>query len=244
MGAGERRVALVIGNAAYRHAPRLSNPLNDAHDVAGALRELGFQTVVATDLNRAGMNGALEQFSRIAAGADVAVVYYSGHGMQWGNRNYLLPVDARLTEAFDVNRFRLLPLDDVLEVMAPVARVRLLLLDACRNNPMEEELKLRIASRPGTIRDAVLTRGLVRSPLSHGWIIAYATQANMVALDGTARNSAFTTAFLNNVSAVDLDIKLMLFKVQDEVDRLTDRKQLPELSISHVGEYKLRPGRK
>lgn len=238
---GEKRVALVIGNAGYRHAPRLTNPLNDANDVAGALQELGFETVVATDLDRSGMNDALARFSRIVSGADVALVYYSGHGMQWGNRNYLLPVEARLVDPDDVNRFRLLPLDDVLEVMAPVKRVRLVLLDACRNNPMEEALKLKMASRPGGSRAVDLTRGLVRAQASRGWIIAYSTQANAVALDGTTRNSPFTTAFLNNVKTVDLDVTSMLRRVQEEVDRLTDQKQVPELSISLIGEYKLRP---
>src|SRR5271154_4520681 len=97
----DKRVALVIGNGAYQNVPVLMNPKNDAQDVGKALRDLGFFTIVATDLDRAGMNDALDRFSRTVGGADIALVYYSGHGMQFAGKNFLLPVEARLESAED-----------------------------------------------------------------------------------------------------------------------------------------------
>ena len=236
----EKRVALIIGNSAYQNAPALINPKNDAQDVGKSLRELGFTTIVATDLNRAGMDDALDRFSRSVGGAEIALVYYSGHGMQFAGKNYLLPVDARLVNADDVNRFRLVPVDDVVDVLQGAPGARIIILDACRNNPVEDDLKRRLASVPGVNRDAFMTRGLSRVT-ANGLIVAYATQANDVASDGVARNSPFAQALLHNLGSPDLDLRQMLFNVQDEVDRLTDGKQRPELSISLVGQYKMNP---
>jgi len=236
----EKRVALLIGNSAYQNVPALVNPKNDAQDVGKVLRDLGFFTIVATDLDRAGMNDALDRFSRTVGGAEIALVYYSGHGMQFAGKNYLLPVEARLDSADDVNRFHLMPLDDVFDVLQGAAGARIVILDACRNNPVEDDIKRRLASIPGANRDAFLTRGLSRVT-ANGLIVAYATQANDVASDGTGRNSPFAAALLHNLATPNLDLRQMLFNVQDEVDRLTGGKQRPELSISLVGQYKLKP---
>jgi hypothetical protein len=236
----DKRVALVIGNSAYKNAPVLLNPKNDAEDIAKSLRDLDFFTIVATDLDRAGMNDALDRFSRAVRGADIALVYYSGHGMQFGGKNYLLPVEAQLESADDVNRFRLMPLDDVFDVLQSARGARIVMLDACRNNPVEVDIKRRLASTSGANRDAYLTRGLSRVT-ANGLIVAYATQADDVAADGTGRNSPFAAALLRNMGSPGLDVRQMFFNVQDEVDRLTAGKQRPELSISLVGQYKLRP---
>ena len=236
----EKRVALVIGNSAYQHTPALINPKNDAQDIGKSLRDLGFSTIVATDLDRAGMDEVLDRFSRTVGGAEIALVYYSGHGMQFAGKNFLLPVDARLENVDDVNRFRLIPLEDVFDVLQGAPGARVVILDACRNNPVEDDLKRRVASMPGANRDALLTRGLSRV-VTNGLIVAYATQANDVASDGAARHSPFAEALLDNLGAPDVDLRQMLFNVQDEVDRLTSGKQRPELSISLVGQYKLKP---
>jgi hypothetical protein len=236
----DKRVALVIGNSAYRNAPALVNPKNDAEDIGQSLRDLGFSTIVATDLDRAGMNDALDRFSRTVSGAEIALVYYSGHGMQFSGKNFLLPVEARLENVEDVNRFRLMPVEDVFDVLQGAPGARIVILDACRNNPVEDDLKRRLASIPGANRDAFLTRGFSRVA-ANGLIVAYATQANDVASDGTGRNSPFAAALLHHVGTPDLDLRQMLFNVQDEVDRLTGGKQRPELSISLVGQYKLKP---
>ena len=239
-GAG-KRVALVIGNSAYRGIPLLINPKNDAADVGKALEDLGFTTIIATELDRSGMNDALDRFSRVVAGAEIALVYYSGHGMQFAGKNYLLPIDTQLVAPEDVNRFRLMPLDDVLDVLQTGQGARVVILDACRNNPVEDDLKRRVASLPNANRNVAQSRGLERMAAPNGLIIAYGTQANSVASDGTARNSPFTEAFLRNVAAPDVDLRQMFFRVQDEVVRQTQGRQLPELQISLVGEFKLNP---
>jgi uncharacterized caspase-like protein len=240
MAHAEKRVALVIGNSAYKNAPVLMNPKNDAQDIGKSLRDLGFFTIVATDLDRNGMNDVLDRFSRAVGGAEIALVYYSGHGMQFAGKNYLLPVEARLENADDVNRFRLMPVDDVFDVLQGAQGARIVILDACRNNPVEDDIKRRMASIPGASRDAYLTRGLSRVS-ANGLIVAYATQANDVASDGAGRNSPFASALLRNLDKPGLDVRQMFFNVQDEVDRVTAGKQRPELSISLVGQYKLRP---
>jgi hypothetical protein len=235
----DKRVALVIGNGAYQHTPALINPKNDAEAIDKKLRELGFATILATDLDRTGMNDALDRFSRTVGGADIALVYYSGHGMQFAGTNYLLPVDVRLENAEDVNRFRLMPLYDLFDVLQHAPGARIVILDACRNNPVEDDLKRRVASIRGGNRDAFMTRGLSRVE-ANGLIVAYATQANDVAADGTGNNSPFATALLDNLAMPNIDVRQMLFNVQDEVDRLTNGKQRPELSISLVGKFKLK----
>ncbi len=240
MAHAEKRVALVIGNSAYKNAPVLMNPKNDAQDIGKSLRDLGFFTIVATDLDRNGMNDVLDRFSRAVGGAEIALVYYSGHGMQFAGKNYLLPIEARLENADDVNRFRLMPIDDVFDVLQGAQGARIVILDACRNNPVEDDIKRRMASIPGASRDAYLTRGLSRVS-ANGLIVAYATQANDVASDGAGRNSPFASALLRNLDKPGLDVRQMFFNVQDEVDRVTAGKQRPELSISLVGQYKLKP---
>ena len=237
----EKRVALVIGNGFYQYQPTLTNPKHDAEDVAKALSDLNFDVVLGLDLTRAGMNEKLDEFSRKADGADIAFVYYSGHGMQFGGSNYLLPVDASLDSAADVNPFRLVRIDTVMETLSAVNGPRIVVLDACRDNPVEKELKRKLAALRGA-RGAEVTRGL--RPISEnsgsGLLVAYATQANETALDGRGRNSPFTAAFIKNVGDPDTDIRQMFFRVQDEVVRETDGKQRPEISVSLNGEYKLK----
>jgi hypothetical protein len=235
------RVALVIGNAAYTHVPALVTPRNDAEDVAAALRQLGFEVVAETDLDRAGMNAALDRFSRLAEDADIALFYYSGHGMQFGGRNYLLPVDVRLESEADINRFRMVPLDDIMEVVERAHGARILVLDACRSNPVEDQLKRQIAAVSPRSRNVSLMRGLSRESAVDGTLIAYATQSNDTAADGTGRNSPFTQAFLRHVAEPDLDVRQMFFRVQDDVDHATHGHQRPELSISLVGKFSLNP---
>jgi formylglycine-generating enzyme required for sulfatase activity len=237
----DKRVALVIGNGFYQYQPILPNPKHDAEDVAKALGDLNFDVVLGLDLTRAGMNEKLDEFSRKADGADVAFVYYSGHGMQFGGANYLLPTDASLDSAADVNPFRLVRIDNVMETLSAVNGPKIVVLDACRDNPVANELKRKLAALRGT-RGAEVTRGL--SPITassvSGLLVAYATQADETALDGKGRNSPFTAAFIKNVGVPDTDIRQMFFHVQDEVVRETDGKQRPEISVSLVGEYKLK----
>lgn len=231
----ETRVALVVGNEAYQYMPALANPARDAESIGQTLASVGFDTMVVKNANSASMNDALNQFSRKVAGADVAIFYYSGHGMQFNGRNYLLPINANLRDAGDVNRRELTLVDDVIDVLTLTSGLKLLVLDACRTNAVERDFKDRFESGGRLTRDAATTRGFARVPPRSGLIIAYATQADDVAADGAGLHSPFTTAFLDNVVLGDVEIRQMLNKVQSEVYDLTKHTQLPEISSLYVG---------
>lgn len=142
-----RRVALVIGNARYTNAPVLTNPPSDAASVSAALREAGFQTVtVKTDLSQQATLIALREFASLADAADWAVVYYAGHGIEFGGNNYLIPVDARLQSDRDID-LEGVDLGKVMAAVEGAKRLRLIILDACRDNPFANQMRRTMASR-------------------------------------------------------------------------------------------------
>ncbi|WP_291689679.1 caspase family protein [Bradyrhizobium sp.] len=228
----DARVALVIGNGAYQNAPALPNPRNDATDVAAALRSLGFDTILATDLDKSGMDEATIRFSRIARTADVAMFYYSGHALQFGGVNYLAPVDARLIDEADLRRMT--RVDDVVGDLAQAKNLRILVLDSCRDNPLADQLKRSI----GATRGISLQRGLAKIDSPEGMIVAYATQAGRTAEDGDGRNSPYTAAFLKHVDET-AEIGSIFRRVSADVYEATNHAQLPELSLSFIGEFYL-----
>src|ERR1700676_676521 len=228
----DNRVALVIGNSAYSRAPYLSNPVHDADDVAAALKRSGFEIMVATDLDRAGMEEAMIRFARATRAADVAMFYYSGHAMQFGGVNYLMPVDAQLNDEADLRR--MVRLDDVLDDMQQAKSLRILVLDSCRDNPLADQLKRSI----GAARSASMGRGLAKIESPEGMIVAYATQAGRTADDGDGRNSPYTAAFLRNVEAKE-EIGTIFRRISADVYTATRQTQLPELSLSLIGEFYL-----
>jgi TPR repeat protein len=210
----ETRVALVIGEGAYRSVPELANPPNDARDVADALRALGFAVTLGVDLDQARMETAIGDFARSAATADVSLLYYGGHGLQVASHNYLIPVDAELRSADDIER-RTIALDGVLAALAKANGVHLVFLDACRNNPLKE---LDVAQR---------TRGLARVGDAPGFLIAFATQPDNVAYDGAGRNSPFARALLGHVAAPGVDVSSMMIEVRRDVIAATGGAQIP-----------------
>ncbi len=232
-GHAEKRVALVIGNGAYKNAPRLPNPRNDAEDVAAALKRTGFETIVAIDLDKAGMDDAEIRFARAARGADVALFYYSGHAMQFGGINYLAPVDTQLTDEADLRRMA--RMDDILGDLQQAKDIRIVVLDACRDNPLADSLRISI----GLTRAVSLQRGLAHIDAPQGMIVAYATQAGRTVADGRGRNSPYTAAFLKYIEAKD-EIGTIFRRISTDVYNATSHEQLPELSLSLVGEYYLR----
>ncbi|OWK23218.1 hypothetical protein AJ87_35295 [Rhizobium yanglingense] len=131
----EKRVALVIGNSAYQHVPMLPNPGNDAGDMAAKLRDLGFEVVVGSDLDLAGVRRTISDFVGSLDGADIALFYYAGHGLQVNGENYIAPVDAKLLSYIDLE-FEAVPMDLILSAMERTTRVNLVFLDACRDNPL------------------------------------------------------------------------------------------------------------
>jgi hypothetical protein len=228
----DNRVALVIGNGAYRHAPQLPNPANDATDVAAALKRSGFDVMLATDLDKARMDEAIIRFDRSARAADVALFYYSGHALQFSGVNYLTPVDTEVSDEADLRR--MIRLDDIVAVVQQAKNLRILVLDACRNNPLAEDLKRAI----GTTRAVSMQRGLARIDTPAGMIVAYSTQAGHTADDGAGRNSPYTAAFLRHVETRE-EIGTIFRRISSDVYDTTKHGQLPELSLSMIGEFYL-----
>jgi hypothetical protein len=229
----DRRLALVIGNGAYRNAPRLPNPSSDAQDVSAALKRTGFEVILGIDLDKAAMDEAQIRFARAARDADVALFYYSGHAMQMNGINYLMPVDAKLTDEADLRRMA--RVDDIVADLQQAKNLRILVLDSCRDNPLAEELKRSI----GRTRALGIQRGLAKIDNPQGMIVSYATQAGRTAEDGSGRNSPYTTAFLKNIEQPE-EIGTVFRRVGADVFAATRQTQLPELSLSLIGEYYLK----
>jgi len=222
------RLALVVGNAKYQAVPALDNPSNDAADLAQALRAVGFEVIEQRDATRETMAKAVRDFSERLRGADVALFFYAGHGLQMNGENYLLPVDAKIENAADV-RFSTINLSDIQQEMEGSGRANIIILDACRNNPFAEKL-----SRGGR---GVTTRGLGRvDAAGEGSLIVYSTQPNNVALDGAGRNSPFTAALIKHVGTPGLEVRQMISKVRGDVLQSTDHRQTPWDSSSLVGD--------
>ncbi len=217
----ERRVALVIGNGDYQHADKLANTINDANAMAQLFRRAGFDVVdERLNIGVVEFKRAVRDFLAAAGSADIAVVYYSGHGLEVGGTNYLIPIDAQLASAFDVDD-EAVPLDRVLRATDPVKKLSLIILDACRENPF-----LRAEGRLPATR-AVASRLIGVEPTNADTLIAYAARAGSVSYDGTGPNSPFTTALVKYITQPGLDIRIALGKVRDDVLEATGHRQEP-----------------
>ena len=227
----EQRVALVIGNAGYAHAPRLANPLNDAADIGEALARLGFQVTKLENADYAALRQGLLAFTRAASAAEVAVVFYAGHGIEVDQRNFLVPVDARLVSDQDVE-FETVPLELVTRSVARASGLRLVILDACRKNPFAVSMQ-----RAGATRS--VGRGLARVEPAGETLVAYAAKEGTVAADGGGRNSPYSAALLEHLEEPGLEVGLMFRKVRDAVLAATGGRQEPFVygSLSSRGVY-------
>ena len=220
LAAEPARIALVIGNGAYEHAPVLRNPVQDARDIAAALGGLGYSVELVTDAKRPGMEAALAKFAAAAVGADQALVYYSGHGVEVGGVNYLLPVEARIASETTVP-LEAVSLPTVMGIAARARRLGLVVLDACRDNPLANDME-----RAGGTRG--ITRGLASvEPVGGNLLVAYATKDGRVAADGTGHNSPYTTAILEALKVPGLEVRLFWGRVHDRVLAATRRAQEP-----------------
>ena len=215
-----QRVALVVGNAAYAHAPVLRNPRNDANDIANALDRLDFDVMRGLDLDRNAFFHKLDAFTEAARGADVALFFYAGHGLQVDGRNYLAPVDARLSKKLHL-RSQAIDLDTVMDEMN--SPTNLVFLDACRDNPLAGNL----ARSMGLSRSAGSARGLARVEDQTGTLIAYATSPGTVADDGAGANSPFTAALLEHIATPGLSIFDLVNEVSNTVRERTHGTQIP-----------------
>ena len=221
----ERRIALVIGNSAYQHTTALLNPTNDAEDMASKLRELGFEVVLGNDLTGDEFSELVIDFSSRLRGADAALLFYAGHGIQFRNQNYLVPVDAKLDNQLTLKR-EAIALNDILDQMKSLVPTNLVFLDACRNNPLRQVLQKSITA---TGRSTSLGRGLAKVETGDDeTLIAYAAAPGAIAADGKGRNSPFTKALLRHIGAQGVDVEVMLKLVTKEVRATTKNKQKPE----------------
>lgn len=217
----DKRVALVIGNSAYQNVAKLPNPVHDAEAVADMFKSAGFD-VVELRRNLAGteLRLAIRNFSDAAQSADMAVVYYAGHGIEVSGSNYLIPVDAKLAKDIDVED-EAIPLDRVLQMIEPAKRLRLVILDACRDNPFVTSMRRTVATR-------AVGRGLARiEPGTSDTLIAFAAKAGSVAIDGEGGHSPFTAALIKNLATPGLDVRLAFGRVRDQVLEATDHRQEP-----------------
>jgi uncharacterized caspase-like protein len=217
----DKRVALVIGNSAYQNVPRLSNAANDAKAVADLLERAGFEVVESNrDLDNAGMRNTLREFSDKARDADMAVVYYAGHGIEIDGQNYLVPTDAALARDSDAAD-EAVALDRVLQVIEPAKRLRLVILDACGDNPFTKTMRRSLSSR-------ALGKGLAAlEPGKPDTLIAFAARGGSTSDDGAGGNSPFATALLKHLTTPGLDMHRAFSRVRDEVMKATGNRQEP-----------------
>jgi hypothetical protein len=236
IAAPESRVALVIGNGAYIATRALHNSVSDARAIAENLRGLAFDVVDGYDLTTEQTADILRTFSERLAGAEVALFFYAGHGIQVNNQNFLLPVDTELESELDL-QFEAIPIDLVLNHMQTEPRVNLVFLDACRDNPLTQSLVRSI----GSTRSTAIGEGLAPLEAGDGTLIAYATEPGDVALDGEGPHSPFTTALLKHIASPGLVVESMLNRVKRDVRETTANQQRPWVHSSLAGDFFMQP---
>ena len=219
----DRRVALVIGNSAYKNVSALPNPSRDAKSIAASFKSVGYNVVTATDVGIVEFRRQLRLFEETAASADIAVVFYAGHGIEVAGINYMIPVDAKLASDRDIDD-EAIDLDRFLKSVNESKRLGLVMLDACRDNPFVPKMK---QQRVSVARGVSSGRLSVVEPTNQNTLIAYAAKAGAVAEDGTNEHSPYTAALLNHLFEAGLDIRFALGRVRDDVRESTANRQEP-----------------
>ena len=219
----DKRVALVVGNSSYQTVPQLPNPSRDASAVAKLLRDAGFDIVdIQLNVENLEFKRAIRKFEAEADQADIAVVYYAGHGLEIAGTNYLIPVDARLASDRDADD-EAISLERLVSSADGARRLRLVILDACRDNPFVGTMR-----RERKTASRAVASGLGRvEPTSTDTLIAYAAKAGSTAADGDGEHSPFTAAILKTLTVPGLDVRLAFGRVRDEVLKETSNLQEP-----------------
>ncbi|WFU25026.1 caspase family protein [Bradyrhizobium sp. CB1717] len=215
----QSRVALVIGNGAYEKVPELPNPTRDAADIGRALERLDFKVTQVKNVTAQEMRKAVVEFGRSAEAADLAVVFYAGHGMEVGGENWLIPISAELRSDTDIES-EAISLRSVSLQVSKARKLGLVILDACRNNPFAAKMKRSISTR-------AVARGLAPTEPSDNVLIAYAARDGTTASDGDGRNSPFTASLLRHIETPGLEISFLFRRVRDDVMAATKREQQP-----------------
>jgi hypothetical protein len=216
----QSRIALVIGNSSYQKVTHLANPAHDAEDVAAALTRLGFEVKTVIDADFEGLRRALLEFGRRVLGADMAVFYFAGHGVEIDGNNWLLPTDVDLKSDADA-RTEAIGLQSVMQTVATARTLGLVILDACRNNPFQSSMK-----RIATPRSVHLL-GLAPVEPADNVLVAYAARDGTVAADGAGRNSPYAGALLKHIETAGLEVDFLFRNVRDDVMAATNDEQQP-----------------
>lgn len=226
----EKRLALVIGNADYPGANKLGNPVNDATDMAAALKKLGFEVIQYTNLTNRGMREAINTFGDKLRDYQVGLFYYAGHGVQNQGRNYLVPLDAKPESANEIE-YDCLQADRILTKMEDAnTRTNIVVLDACRDTPFERKW-----SRGGG------DNGLATMDAPIGSVIAYATAPGKTAADGNGRNGLYTAALLKALQTPQQTITQLFQQVRAEVIKQSNKKQVPWETTSLTADFYFKP---
>jgi tetratricopeptide (TPR) repeat protein len=214
------RIALIIGNGAYKNVHQLDNPPRDAKLIAGALKDVGFQTVtLSNDLTRDKFFETLKTFASEAEKADWAVVYYAGHGFEIGGVNYLVPVDAKLAADKDAET-EAVALEQVIAAVGGARKLRLVMLDACRDNPFAPSMKHTIALK-------LVDKGFSNIEPGAGFMVVYAAKHGETALDGEGKDSPFAVALAHDIKEPRVEVRKLFDIVRDDVWTSTRHEQQP-----------------
>ena len=234
--AASRRVALIIGNAAYASLPPLENSVNDATKVRDTLRDAGFETFFGANIGHLDIEELLRKFFRDVDNADIALIYYSGHGVQVAGDNFIVPVDAKLSTPYDIEQ-QTLKVGDIFNYLAAHSRAQVIFLDACRNNPFKID-RFWIGD---TLKSANVKTGLARASYGVGSLIAFSTEPGAVAYDGEGKLSPYTSALVRHITAPNEEIRRALTLVRREVISATDGLQVPWENSSLTDDLYLMP---
>ena len=221
------RIALMIGISDYRSIPSLKNTVNDATDLSDTLKGIGFDVTTLINVSGQEMRAALDKFAFKAETADLALIYFAGHGVEVQGENFLIPVDADVSSNRDV-QLQAVSLRDFLQTVDRARIMRIVILDSCRDNPFGDAIDL---SQTNTAGDgARSTRGgsgLAPPSPDRGTLVAFAARDGNVALDGEGENSPFAQALIDKMARPDLEISLMFRAIRDDVLKRTGNRQEP-----------------
>ncbi|NIZ13837.1 caspase family protein [Phaeobacter sp. HF9A] len=235
--ASSDRIALVFGMAGYQHLPQLTNTKNDAEAISKTLEDIGFDVTLSVDATGAEMDRLLDDFAFRSEVADLALIYFAGHGIEVQGENFIIPVDANVASNKDVQE-QSPSLKNLLAAVDRARKMRIVILDSCRDNPLGDSINLAAVGNASTTASSETTRGgggLAAANPDRGTLVAFAAKDGQVALDGTGNNSPFATALMNKMTQPGLEISLMFRQVRDSVLERTGNLQEPHTYGSLTG---------
>jgi len=236
--AANDRIALVFGMADYRHLPTLTNTRNDAEAISETLEGIGFDVTLSVDASAAEMQQLLDDFAFKSEVADLALIYFAGHGIEVQGENFLIPVDAQVSSNRDVQS-QSPSLKNLLAAVDRARKMRIVILDSCRDNPLGDSIDLAGAETPqSSTSETTATRGgggLAAAKPDRGTLVAFAAKDGQVALDGSGNNSPFALSLMEKMTQPGLEISLMFRQIRDSVLDRTGNLQEPHTYGSLTG---------